>query len=80
MKFFSGSFCVIEFTSFEILKLISSLKTFNSQSTDEISSIVLKNIALEVSDVFAYVFNKCVKGGCLFDNLKMAIATSMYFW
>lgn len=73
-----NSFFFDEFSALEIHKLITSLKTSNSSSIDQVSSFVLKNISLQISDVLCYIFNVCVRKGIFPESLKTAVIIPLH--
>lgn len=68
----SQSFFFEPITSFEVYKIVMSLKNSNSSITDGFSNNVVKKIAFNICDVLCYIFNNSVSNGVFPDELKQA--------
>lgn len=68
----SNSFVFDAITSREIYNVILCLKNKNSCTSDGVSSVLLKHIALYVVDVLSFLFNLSVETGCFPQHLKSA--------
>jgi hypothetical protein len=65
-------------TTYEIEKIIQSLKSKNSYGYDEISSKILKVSAPYVLSPLTYIFNKVLSTGMFPERLKFAEVKPLY--
>jgi hypothetical protein len=65
-------------TTFEVEKIINSLKCNNSYGYDEISSRILKVSTPYVLSPLTYIFNKILSTGIFADRLKYSEVKLLY--
>jgi len=65
-------------TTYEIEKIIHSLKSKNSYGYDEISSRILQASTPYVSSPLTYIFNKILSTGIFPDRLKFSEVKPLY--
>jgi hypothetical protein len=63
---------IMKTTSFEIERIIESLKTTHAQGYDEISNNILKSCKTFISTPLSYLCNKVLFEGVFPDRLKYA--------
>jgi len=73
-----NSFVFHPISALEVIKVIKSLNNSHSCGFNSISNKVLKNVAYNVADVLAYLFNLSVCSGVVPAELKMAIVIPLF--
>ena len=72
----SNSFYLFNTSKNEIVNAINGLKTSNG--INQISSDILKEINLEISDPLLHIFNLCIKEGYFPTELKLGCITPIF--
>jgi len=73
-----NSFVFNDINALEVVKTINSLNNSNSRGFDNISNRMLKNVAYNIADILAYLFNLSVSSGIMPNELKTAIVIPLY--
>jgi hypothetical protein len=74
----ANSFVFQHISSFEVLNYIRSLSNSKSTGSDDISNKILKEVALNIVDILAFLFNKSICSGIFPDGLKQSIVLPLH--
>lgn len=74
----SNSIFMCPSTPEDILKIIKSLKNTNSTGYDEITTKVIKHVALIISPLLSHIINLCIDCGMFPENLKLSIINTLF--
>jgi hypothetical protein len=65
-------------STFDIIKIIKSLKNTNSVGHDEVSTKVIKNVANIIAPILCHITNQCIEKGVFPNRLKLTIIIPLF--
>ena len=74
----SQNFFIFPVTPDELYQKIQSLKNKSSSGVDEVNSIVIKKVAINLVDVLCYIINKSFETGIFPNSLKTALVIPIF--